>query len=319
MLESFENNLRILFNIIAFLNLFQELVLRFDIPTAILNSDRYNIILVKFILNLLLFINFRNNSIFTLKILAPKLVFDTRKMPFIKQIFEEIYQYDNEKNQKEEKDDIKKDTKEKSCENFKKFLKIKSVYIQMKIYHFPQIFNVFLRNNLDNIIKINIGYMDEVTFSSFLEDFFKYSERMKNLYFVKLSLDYSITSYDSLEKNILDFIVHRRKGDYEKSLSTNLKITSEEKMEELVKHVYIKSKTQKMIIQLGNFKENNELLEKSLNNLFYEPFPSKEILFMIMRHPKYNNRLNNQNILKCISSFYGNVEPFKLILCRGKK
>ena len=91
-IDSFQKNLRNFFNVLKFksLNYLEELILRFDIPLSILNSEKYIILLVKFIINLLIMITFQDNRIHTLKLIAPELSFDSVKMPYIRQLFKEI-------------------------------------------------------------------------------------------------------------------------------------------------------------------------------------------------------------------------------------
>jgi hypothetical protein len=115
-LDNFEKNLRIFNNLLkckSFNNL-DELVLRFDIPTQILNSEKYIILLVKFIINILIMITFQDNHIHTLKLLSPELCFNSFKMPYIRQLFKEIcYKEDNIDEKLEEKAKTEKKRKEK--------------------------------------------------------------------------------------------------------------------------------------------------------------------------------------------------------------
>ena len=91
-LDTFEKNLRTFFNLLKFktINNLEELILRFDIPLTILNSEKYIILLVKFIINLIIMLTFQYNRIHTLKILAPDLPFDSFNIPYIRQLFNEI-------------------------------------------------------------------------------------------------------------------------------------------------------------------------------------------------------------------------------------
>ena len=124
-LEAFSKNLKNFFNLLKIntLNNLKELVFRFDIPLSILNNEKYIILLIKFLINILIMITFLDNSINTLKILAPELPFDSKKMPFIKELFNEIYfegksldvQWEEKmKNEKKKKE--KKKIKEKEIE-----------------------------------------------------------------------------------------------------------------------------------------------------------------------------------------------------------
>ena len=115
-LDNFEKNLRIFNNLLkckSFNNL-DELVFRFDIPTQILNSEKYITLIVKFIINILIMITFQDNHIHTFKLLSPELSFNSFKMPYIRQLFKEIcYKEDKIVEKFEEKVRTDKKRKEK--------------------------------------------------------------------------------------------------------------------------------------------------------------------------------------------------------------
>ena len=68
----------------------EELVFRFDIPLPLLNNQKYIIVIIKFIINLLIMITFQQNKTKTFKLLAPDLEINSYKMPFIHNFFNEI-------------------------------------------------------------------------------------------------------------------------------------------------------------------------------------------------------------------------------------
>ena len=92
-MEAFSKNLRNFFNLLKVktLNNLEELVLRFDIPLQILNSEKYIILLVKFIINRLIMLTFQDNRIHTLKLLAPELTFNSIKIPYIRHYLKRFY------------------------------------------------------------------------------------------------------------------------------------------------------------------------------------------------------------------------------------
>ena len=91
-LGNFTTNIKNLFNLIKFesIKTLEEIILRFDVPIPILNSEKYIILLVKFILNLLIVISLQKNKVKTFKILAPELPFDAKIMPLIQILFQEL-------------------------------------------------------------------------------------------------------------------------------------------------------------------------------------------------------------------------------------
>ena len=89
-LNYFESNIRKLFTLIRKKTVFEELIFRFDLPSLMLLSDKYLVIIIKFLLNILMYISFEKNKVNTLKIFSPDLVFDSEKYPFIKEFFIEL-------------------------------------------------------------------------------------------------------------------------------------------------------------------------------------------------------------------------------------
>ena len=92
LLDSFGNNLCNLFNLLKVISLnnIEELVMRFDIPLPLLDNNKYIILIVKFIINILIMLTFQDNKVHTLKLLAPYLEVSGDKMPYIRQLFKEI-------------------------------------------------------------------------------------------------------------------------------------------------------------------------------------------------------------------------------------
>ena len=106
LLDSFVANLCNLSNLLKLqlLQYLEELIFRFDIPLPLINNQKYKIVIIKFIINLLIMITFQQNKTKTFKILAPNLELNCNKMPFISMFFneislsDEIHTENNEKN-----------------------------------------------------------------------------------------------------------------------------------------------------------------------------------------------------------------------------
>ena len=418
-LEGFCKNLRNLFNLLKVktLNNLEELILRFDIPLQILNSEKYIIILVKFIINIFIMLTFQENRIHTLKILAPELPFHTAKMPYIRNLFKEILLLEREniderfevkmKNDKKRKDikrkkDKEKELKEREKENelkeknarkdylenvsnipsnfstkdvvktleddnnleididdnlaqydyskrFKSVFQkkkntiikkesggnetmgsdqllieqrrqlnnndsLENITIQIKIYNLPEIFNIMIMNNLVGLKSINLGYLDEITFVSFIKDFKLNVNQLHNLTSLKISLGPSVISYNSLEKNIHEFINTNSPMLEEKFLFSDLKIVSEAKMTEFVDLVYYKALVPKLVIQIGNDNDNIHLLCKVIDKFIKSRLNEMYSLIMLMDLPQYKP-LYTMNIIRCLASFYSKKEN-SAILCK---
>jgi hypothetical protein len=411
-LNNFEKNLRIFNNLLkckSFNNL-DELVLRFDIPTQILSSDKYITLIVKFIINLLIMITFQDNHIHTLKLLSPELCFSSLKMPYIRQLFKEIcYKEDNLDEKLEEKAKTEKKRKEKlrikekelkekeneqklkekelegknarkdilkninrnesrdlkatddidnfdideNLENFdytKRFnsmvnkkknniqkkvnLKapkdinndnnernelnenesLQNIVIQFKIYSLPEIFNFCLKNNLSGLKTINLGYLDEVSFIGFMEDFKLNSNKLKSLTSLKISLCNSVISYTTkLEKYVIEYINIDTPHLEEKFLFTNLRIHLERKMSELVDLVYYEAFVPKLVIQINNGYDNVHMLSKIFDKKREKIKKEIHSLILVTSKPEYK-KIYTSDILRCLASFYLKTSK-RVILC----
>ena len=420
--DSFEKNLRNFFNLLKFksVNYLEELILRFDIPLTILNSERYIILLVKFIINLLIMITFQDNRIHTLKLIAPELSFDTVKMPYIRQLFKEIIlegeQIDEKweqklksekkrkekmrikekekelKEQREREDELRgknarkdilenisnlsncppslsnkeiakvvegkekgyqvdvdenienyhnkrfksvyhkkkfnineKESRRKETINSEKLLieqrrqlnkndSLENLTIQFKIYDLPELFNICLMNNLIGLKTINLGYLDEITFISFLKDYKFNLNKLENLTSLKISLCSSIIYYNNLEKYIIEYINTNSPKLEEKFLFSDLKIFSEQKMEELVELVYFQAEIPKLVVQLGNDNDNTRLLPKVINKRIQDRRTGMLSMIILMDLPEFK-KLYSMNIIKCLASFYSKKKN-RVILCK---
>jgi hypothetical protein len=85
--ENFEKNLREFFYLLTIKGNIIELSLIFDIPTILSKNGHYNNILMKFFLDLFIFIDKSLNSIKILTINAENFVFDSKKNPILNNFF----------------------------------------------------------------------------------------------------------------------------------------------------------------------------------------------------------------------------------------
>ena len=414
-LESFEKNIRSFFNLIRFiiLNSLEELTLRFDIPMSILNSEKYIILLNKFIINILIMITFQDNRIKTLKLIAPELSLDSNKIPYVGQLFNEIMlerdQIDPEwneklKSEKKRKEKIRikerertlKEKREKAIElkekisrkdlldnitastkeiptilpetkgeelhldiddnleqfdfskrfrsvfqkNMSPYMKdevghnetvannkmdeqrrqlntndtLENITIQFKIYNLPKIFNILLMNNLNGLKYINLGYLDEITFISFVNDYKTNANKLISLTSLKISLGISVFSYAKLEKNVYEYINVNSPNLEEKFLFSDLIVLSETKMDELVELVYYKAVVPKLVVQIGSSMDNIFTLSRVINRRIAKRKTELNALLMIMDVPQFK-KLYTGEVIKSIASFYLKKENREL-LCK---
>ena len=351
-IDGFVTNIKNLFNLLKFesLNTLEEIIFRFDIPIPILNSEKYRNILVKFIVNLIIALSLQKNKIKTFKILAPELSFDANKMPLIKQFFQELgeFKQKEEKEENKEKKPEKKILREGSIKDKINFLHnalnkkkainnnlhsdssvsrnpdsskesitinttLEDITLNLKIFNLPELFNIIHINNHINLKYINLGFLDEITYISFINEYKVNFENLKKLISLKISLSPSVISYTNLNKYILDFINIDTPNLNEKYLFSNLKIKSEIEMNELIDNVYYLAKTPKLVVQIGNDHGNIHLLSKA-NKKLLDDRDGMYTLRMIMDMDKYI-KIRSQNIISCLASFYCKKEN-RMIICK---
>ena len=327
LLKPFAQNLRNFFNLLktVTLNNLKEFILRFDIPIPLIDNEYYNILIIKFIINLLIMISFQFNHINTFKLLAPNLELNCHKKPYIRQLFREISLEDEElekdlkenngteNNKKEEKKSIKELSIQKRGE-INQNVSLENITLQFKIYNLPEIFNIFINNNISGLKVINLGTLDETTFIGFMKCYKKYQDKLINLSILKISLGLLVTSYEKLEKYILDYININSPKLEEKYLFSNLQIIYENKMKELIDLVYFTASTPKLVVEIGNEYSNEHNLFKIIKE--YNSKFSNEIysLIMIFHKPEFE-KLMVRRIFECLSSFYERKKN-RAILCR---
>lgn len=347
-LENFTTNIKNLFNLLQFesLKTLEEIIFRFDIPLQILMSEKYKYILVKFILNLFIALSLQPNKVKTFKILAPELPFDANQIPLIQQLFHELKEEEehieptpdkkiNKNSKIQEKINMLQNAinkKTMSSESNSSLIRasfknnhntngnsvnenntLEDLTLNLKFYNLPEIFNIIYINNLEKLKKINLGFLDEITFISFMNGYKNNSENMKGLSSLKISLCPSVISYQNIEQYILQYINIDPPNLEEKYLFSNLKIDTEEKMNELIDNVYYIAKVSKLVVEIGN-DNNNVILLENANKKLIEDREGMYTLRMIMDLPKYE-KIRVQNIIDTLSSFYCKKHN-RMVICK---
>ena len=331
----------------------EELVFRFDIPLPLINYQKYKIVIIKFIMNILIMLTFQYNKTRTFKILAPNLEINGIKMPFIKTFFNEISLSDEENNKNgETKKSMENGDKKEGIQNNinKQFLpknssetaairknsseknnnidsnsdqfnynnNLENLVIQLKICFLPEIFNFCKINNLAGLKYINLGNLDEISFKGFVDDYKLNYTKLQSLVTLKINLGFSVLFYDNLEKYIFDFININSKNLQEKLLLSNLIINNEDKMEKLIELVYLKANIEKLVIKINY--ENINLLSKLLTKftIQYQNKCTKNIysLMLALNHPKCK-KINKKEIITNLCDFII-FSKYRTILCNEK-
>ena len=191
---------------------------------------------------------------------------------------------------------------------------LENITIQFKIYNLPKIFNFLLMNNLKGLKYINLGYLDEITFISFVNDYKANANKLVSLTSLKISLGISVLSYAKLEKNVFEYINVNSPNLEEKFLFSDLIVFSEAKMDELVDLVYYKAVVPKLVVQIGSSMDNIFTLSRVINRRIAKRKTELNALLMIMDMPQFK-KLYTGEIIKSIASFYLKKENREL-LCK---
>jgi len=282
---NFEKNICALFNIIKNnINKYKEIIFRFDLPLLLISCDKYIIIIIKFIINIISLINCSKNDINIFKIISPELILDGRNTPFLKYLFKNMNNNTNS--------------------NLDEFL------LKCKIYRIPDLFNFCLFNNINNIKIISIGDMDFETFSGFINIYNKNIDKIVNLKILKIGLNNSIISYDDkISEKVNEYINKNSINLEQKILYSFIEMNNDfNKLENLIHNVQ-RAKINKLIIQIG--KNNSSLLNK-----FYEKQKKElELLSLIICKDGYKS-LIKEKIIKCIKSFFSFKNKEKVVICK---
>ena len=192
---------------------------------------------------------------------------------------------------------------------------LQNIVLQMRIYYLPEIFNICKINNLKRLKSINLGYLDEITFKGFVNDYKQNCQQLKSLTSIKISLSDSVLFFDEIANYIREYFYINTPQLQEKFLLSNLVIENENIMKELIELIYLRSNLPRVILTINN--KNIELLSKLLSKFINEYNNKYSIiinsLVLVMNHPKYK-KLNELGIQKMLPNF-ALISKDKKILC----
>ena len=283
--KEFEKNISSLFNIIKNnIDKYKEIIFRFDLPLLIQSCDKYIILIIKFIINMIILISNTRNEINIFKIISPELILDGRKTSFFKLLFNNIDTF-----------------KGNNC--------LQEFILKCKIYRIPNLFNFFLYNNITNIKIISIGDMDFDSFTGFINIYKNNINKMINLKSLKIGLNNTIISLNEKVYDVLNEFININSNKLEeKILYSFLELNNDiNKMDKLIKNVQ-KAKISKIIIQIG--KNNIKLLD----NIYKKQKNELEHLYLIMTKEKYKILIKKQ-ILQNIKKFFSKHKT-KIVICK---
>ena len=164
----FEKNLSLLFDIISLKKNVAKLGLYFEIPSILINNQRYMILILKFILNIIFLLDDENYKLNTLTLLSPYTILDKDTFPSIDDYLEELEIY--------EKNKI-----------------LLNLNLRLKIYKIINIKNIISTN----LVMLNIGDFDLISFEAIINYLISYKFAYNsNLKYLTIGLLKSIVDYN---------------------------------------------------------------------------------------------------------------------------
>ena len=202
-----EKNLTDFFNLLTIKTCITDLSLYFELPQILIKNGLYNNILIKFFINLFIFINNSLNNIKTLLISADNFIIDGRQHPILDEFFEAL-----------------------DFNNTNKEFKLLNLCFNARMYYLK---NVHRLLSID-LVYLSIGAFDYVTFNAFV-GFFSLSKfrRKSNMINLKISLNNSATDINEVYDNIIKLFTQFPDQMDEINLSSSLTI-SYQQIEKLI-------------------------------------------------------------------------------------
>lgn len=208
LLQKFQQNLEILCSMIRHhRKSLNELVMVLNLPTVLIQNERYILSLVKFLINIIIFLAFDKHSIKVIKLISPLIKIDPRKYPILNELLNKITE-ENHKN---------------NLQN------VHTLYLQLDLCHMNNITNLITKN----LNTLNIGNLDIPTFYSLVnkitsEEFINESKLIN----IKIVLQGNITKYDNtMKENVLKLFKFTPKNLSTMELITKLKVNYEDLLE----------------------------------------------------------------------------------------
>ena len=303
--ENFEINISKLF--IYFINMpkLKEISLIFDIPSIIEKVSNYEMIIIKLIINLFIYINQEKStkhSFRKITILADNLSFDNRKYPFLNPFFEDINIYQNASS------------------------KIESLTMKFKIYNITNFYRIIPYN----ITHLSLGSFDLISFRYFVEYItsseFSIHSQIK---YLQITLSNSILIMDEeCFQSLKQLLTEHPKNLEEISINTYLYASSSD-IEKLLKNTNY-NKIQKIQLSYNHSenkmyktpqkKYNNDYLIENIMDLYYikndevyEKYKNLTLNMMYKVGKKYNKNFMDYNIFSQLEKFLCNKDKKAII------
>lgn len=291
--ENFQKNITNFFYLLTIRTNINELSLIFDLPTILLKSDYYNIIIMKFLLNLFIYIDSAKNNFETLSVQAENFIFDSRKHTILNDFFDKLCLSNNKNNN------------------------IKSLTYQVTFYKIINIHKLVPYN----IEQLSLGSFDLDTFQVFVNyitssDFGIHSSLTK----LQVNLNNSVIDYDECNEYLIRLLTDYPKKLNEINIYTHLVITYNKLKKLLLETNY--NTLENIFLQFSKKSLDDKGYEEKLKNRGYKEgiFVDRNFmnLFYVLRKKKQTDKI--LNIMKRISfkinksfscyKIFSNIEKF---------
>jgi hypothetical protein len=311
MSEFFETNINKLFCYFYQMTKIKEISLIFDIPSIMSKVSNYEMIILKFVLNIFILIKSRN-TFRNITILSDNLNFDNRKHPFLTEFLETMDLFNKQKSQ------------------------IESLTLKFRIYEIHNLYRIIPYN----VSHLSLGAFDLTSFKYFVEyitssEFCVHSQ----IQYLQITLSNSILTLDEECYNTLEkLLINYPKNLEEICINTSI-FANKEQIEKLIKNTnYNKISKISFYLNLNNNDDNNDNneikmftpkknksnAEKSNKNgldLYYiqkekdyETFKNYILNMMYKVGKKYNKDFMDFNIFSQLEKFLFNKGKKKVII-----
>ena len=266
LLPFFIENLSVLFELLKKNKNMEILGFNFDLPNIIINEQNYILPILKFIINILFFVNNNRCKIQKLTILSPSIAIDNKLLTGVNDIFCDI-----------------------NINNNNKILN--ELNIQIQFYQMEYIKNLIS----DRLIKLNIGDLDIITFKHLVKYLISYKFCSKSiLENIGIGLNKTITNFNTeLRISFRELFYIKLSNLLELKLYTNIIINNEKEycyLIDILKDNWISSyiitfnsKSDKILTKCKNLK----------NNIPF--FVSPKLINKIHNDKEKNNKSTNIN------------------------
>ena len=306
--EHFEFNMNKFFSFFINRKMIKEFYLIFDMPNVLYKIDSYEIIIMKLIMNMLIYIDRfngnQNQGLDCFSIIAENLFFDNRKHPFLDDFFKNMNIYR------------------------KRNIPIKKFSLKLKMIELTNIYKIIPYH----IIYLSIGSFDLNTFQCFVEyitstEFNMHSELIS----LQITLGNSILTMEQCFDSLLKLLTEHPKSLEQISIYTNV-CTDLHSIEKLLESTNY-NKLEKIFLQFNKksiddinmkkkYGEKFEKLKDNRDNNFMDLFfikKDEKIISKILNSmykigKKYNNSFMDSNIFLQLEKFASPKEKKQIIV-----